>query len=516
MRHRGARRTGRHAADRRVRAGDRRRLHRRRDGARREAAHRPSGAASGRRPTRGRAARERLAAPAPPGAAGHRRPVLPARGQRRLRRPPLRPELLLRPGDATAWTPSTQITRAWRRRPVALRPRPAAARRQRGDRQRQARRPSPATGRSCRSRRSKRLPAKAALRRQRRATAASRRRSSARRSCSARPTASCTPTTARSWATSPTPPRRGSRSTTTRPTRRPGRSASTVPARARASSPTASCVSQRTRDGKSTFVWDEPYPMANYLVTADIGNWVVRHGPHARRHPGDRRGRPDAAAVNGQSARSTSSTTRRPRRPTCGARPSARTRSTRPARSPTTRTTTARRSASRSRRRRGRCTPTCAATSTIAHELAHQWFGDSVSVQTWPNIWLNEGFATFAAVPVGRAQGRRARAHDAFLADYSRGRPTSAFWTIMVADPQRDTMFASAVYRRGGMTLQALREKIGDDAVLPHPAQLDRRAPPRPTRTTEQFIDLAERISGQDLDAFFQTWLYTTTKPTTW
>ena len=77
-------------------------------------------------------------------------------------------------------------------------------------------------------------------------------------------------------------------------------------------------------------------------------------------------------------------------------------------------------------------------------------------------------------------------------------------------------MFASAVYRRGGMTLQALREKIGDDDVLPDPARRGRPSTPTATRTTEQFIDLAERISGQELDDFFQTWLYTTTKPTTW
>ena len=120
--------------------------------------------------------------------------------------------------------------------------------------------------------------------------------------------------------------------------------------------------SQRTRNGQSTFVWNEPFPMANYLVTADVGNWVHPLRPHARTASprpsrSTRRCRPSTAR-----ARSTSSTTRRPRRPTSGARPSARTRSTRPARSPTTPTTTARRSASRWRRRRGRCTPTCAAT----------------------------------------------------------------------------------------------------------------------------------------------------------
>ena len=152
-------------------------------------------------------------------------------------------------------------------------------------------------------------------------------------------------------------------------------------------------------------------------------------------------------------------------------------------------------------------------TSTIAHELAHQWFGDSVSVQTWPNIWLNEGFATFAQYLWDEHKGVKS-AHQSFLDDYARP-DTSAFWTIKVADPQRDTMFASAVYRRGGMTLQALREKIGDDPFF----RILRNWTAEHAHgngTTEQFIDLAQRISGQDLGAFFQTWLYTTTKPTTW
>ena len=108
-------------------------------------------------------------------------------------------------------------------------------------------------------------------------------------------------------------------------------------------------------------------------------------------------------------------------------------------------------------------------------------------------------------------------AHQAFLNDYNNpNRPAdSPFWQIIVADPQRDTMFANAVYRRGGMTLQALREKIGDDPffrILRTWTAEHRHG----TATTTQFIALAERISGQDLTAFFNTWLYTAGKPTTW
>jgi aminopeptidase N len=152
-------------------------------------------------------------------------------------------------------------------------------------------------------------------------------------------------------------------------------------------------------------------------------------------------------------------------------------------------------------------------TSTIAHELSHQWFGDSVSVKTWDNIWLNEGFATFAQYLWGEHTGGRT-AHEAFEADYARA-PDDGFWDVIVANPQRDTMFARAVYRRGGMTLQALREKIGDEKFF-RILKTWTREHYHANGNTRQFIKLAERISHRNLDAFFQTWLYTAGKPTTW
>jgi aminopeptidase N len=68
---------------------------------------------------------------------------------------------------------------------------------------------------------------------------------------------------------------------------------------------------------------------------------------------------------------------------------------------------------------------------------------------------------------------------------------------------------------RGGMTLQALREKVGDETffrILREWAQQNRFG----TVRTPEFVALAERDSGMDLDAFFQAWLYQPGKPTVW
>jgi aminopeptidase N len=86
------------------------------------------------------------------------------------------------------------------------------------------------------------------------------------------------------------------------------------------------------------------------------------------------------------------------------------------------------------------------------------------------------------------------------------------FWTVIIGDPGPDLLFDNAVYYRGAMTLQALRLEIGDENFF----QLIRTWAEQQagdTVFTPEFIALAEQISGQELDDFFETWLYTPAKP---
>ncbi len=147
----------------------------------------------------------------------------------------------------------------------------------------------------------------------------------------------------------------------------------------------------------------------------------------------------------------------------------------------------------------------------VVHELAHQWFGDDVSVARWRDIWLNEGFATWAEWRWTETHGGEAAQHR--LRRSWAARPARArFWDLKVADPGERHLFDRPVYVRGAMTLQALRHRLGTTAFLRLMrtwAQEHRGG----TVRTAQFHTLAERVSGQDLDRFFATWLHSGSRP---
>ena len=148
--------------------------------------------------------------------------------------------------------------------------------------------------------------------------------------------------------------------------------------------------------------------------------------------------------------------------------------------------------------------------SVVVHELAHQWAGDSVSLARWRDIWLNEGFASYMEWLWSQEQGRGAA--DEIFAEYASTPATDDFWNLRIGNPGPDNIFDGAVYDRGAMTMHALRERIGDRAFF----RLTQRWMTRyayGNATTRQFVDLAERISGQNLDPFFRVWIYTPSKP---
>jgi aminopeptidase N len=149
--------------------------------------------------------------------------------------------------------------------------------------------------------------------------------------------------------------------------------------------------------------------------------------------------------------------------------------------------------------------------STVIHELAHQWFGDDVSVHRWRDIWLNEGFASFAVWRYDEAHGGE-DAQQRLLRVYDQFSASDPFWLLRIGAPGADHLFDGEVYTRGEMTLQALRHRIGEDDfvtlmrtwVAEHGGG---------NGSVKQFEALAKSVSGEQLDGFFQAWLFTSAKP---
>jgi aminopeptidase N len=150
--------------------------------------------------------------------------------------------------------------------------------------------------------------------------------------------------------------------------------------------------------------------------------------------------------------------------------------------------------------------------TTVVHETAHQWFGDSVSLQRWPNIWLNEGLATWTQWYYSERHGSRT-AQEVFAELYRRPASETGFWDPPSGHPgQAKNLFAVSTYVRGAMTLQALRDKIGTQDLL-HILRAWATEHRYGHGDIEGFMALANRISGEHLRGFFHRWLFERGKP---
>jgi Peptidase family M1 domain/Peptidase M1 N-terminal domain len=143
----------------------------------------------------------------------------------------------------------------------------------------------------------------------------------------------------------------------------------------------------------------------------------------------------------------------------------------------------------------------------VVHELAHQWYGDSLAVEAWQHIWLNEGFATYAEWLWSEDQGF-GTAQDNFDFWVSIFPPGDPFWDLTIGDPGPEALFAFEVYIRGGMTLQALRNEVGDGRFFRILREWS-ASQAGGNVTTDEFIALAEGIAHRDLDPLFDAWLFT-------
>lgn len=146
--------------------------------------------------------------------------------------------------------------------------------------------------------------------------------------------------------------------------------------------------------------------------------------------------------------------------------------------------------------------------ATIAHELAHQWWGDLVTCSDFHHIWINEGFATYSEALYEGAKNGEAAYHATMAAkdwDYTGSiyrNDTTEVWSI----------FNYIVYGKGAWTLHMLRHVVGEEDFFNILAQY-RKTFDYSHASTEDFQGVAELVYGQDLEWFFNQWIYGTGKP---
>ncbi|WP_408055334.1 M1 family metallopeptidase [Streptomyces paludis] len=267
--------------------------------------------------------------------------------------------------------------------------------------------------------------------------------------------------------------------------------------------------SERTRSGRTSFVWHAPEPMASYLATVAIGPYKTERTAATAETPTALYTAVDPTVANDSAAL----LARLPRvmkwserifgpypfssggviigRPgDAGYALETQTRPFLPG--PTT-------------------------TETLVHEVAHQWFGNSVTPKTWRDMWLNEGFATYAEwLWLADTEGVPVR--DSFAEAYA----DKANWAFPPAEPPSAAQLSDPpVYGRGAMVLQRVREAVGDDTFfrIVRGWAREHRHGNAGTRDFTAYVECEAGKSGGDgstgkkLDLLWDVWLYGKAKP---
>ncbi|MGW5655825.1 M1 family metallopeptidase [Streptomyces humi] len=152
-------------------------------------------------------------------------------------------------------------------------------------------------------------------------------------------------------------------------------------------------------------------------------------------------------------------------------------------------------------------------TETLVHELAHQWYGDSVTPRTWQDMWLNEGFATYAGWLWQEDHGGRT-AQKIFDEVYATAADDATLWGFAPAKPPSAAYISERpVYERGAMVLHKIRQTVGDDRfydIIQGWAATHRHG----NADTAQFTAYVQKMApGRNFSAIWKTWLYGNGKP---
>ena len=144
----------------------------------------------------------------------------------------------------------------------------------------------------------------------------------------------------------------------------------------------------------------------------------------------------------------------------------------------------------------------------VAHELAHQWFGDKITCQSWENIWLNEGFATYAEALYAELVNGKAGYESNITVKLERAKLARGTIYVQKSTDENEIFNNNRTYSKGATVLHMLRGAVGEETFFKIIKTYMASKFAYKTATTEDFQSIVEEVSGKKFDYFFKQWIY--------